>query len=271
MRKNLKKVIGASLIAGVIAFSASVTTLKTMASTNWDAIYKEAYDSVMLVQKSQSQQDINKARVNIRKMTPAWMKGFVGEFSRQVDTVQQKIFERFYSLLYIDGNPNKPKAIMNQWDIDEARMFIDGFNGDASNAPYVPAWSSAVDRYQDIHIKNAADSVELVKTTMKLNDAYEAYKKIDIIINARNNKTVSDFGNSLKQTLHELTGKISKDTLDAIKFMEELDNININSLSSSELSSLKQRLQEMKTLANKLDSNMKNSLLDRISFCESNM
>lgn len=271
MRKNLKKVIGASLIAAVIVVSTGVGTLKTMASTNWDAIYKEAYDSVILVQKSQSQDDINKARVNIRKMTPAWMKGFVGEFSRQVDGVQQKIFERFYGLLYVNGDPKQPKQIMNQWEIDEARMFIEGFNGDVSNATYVPSWSSAVDKYQDIHIKRASDAVELVKTTMKLSDAYDAYKKIDTIISARNNKLVSDFGLSLKQTLHEITGRISKDTLDAIKFMEELDEINVNNLNSTELASLKQRLQEMKTLANKLDDNMKNSLLDRISFCEENM
>ncbi|SHK08119.1 hypothetical protein SAMN02745248_01726 [Hathewaya proteolytica DSM 3090] len=266
MRKRLKNAI---LLGATVIFMGTSVALAD--NVNWDNVYKGAYDAVVVAKKTRKQTDINTARVAIRKMTPLWMKGFVGEFSKQVDVIQQEIFVRFYQILYENGDPKRPKSTLTQAEIDEARFYINAFKGDISNELYVKTWSSAVDTYQQKHINSMVAMAEKAKTSKNIKDAYAAYAILDDLAHAVYNPGLVEYAVQYRNTIYDIIGSISKNSLEAIKFMDKLDTMDIFELTPTQQVNLKEEIRMMKILANELDEDLKAALLDRIAFCESNM
>ncbi|WP_142413370.1 hypothetical protein [Hathewaya massiliensis] len=99
MGKRNTKILSAILIVATL-FGGSMGTVSVSAVTNSDELYKNAYDCVVKVKGDKTQQSITAARKAIAQLSKENdLKGFVGEFSKQVDGVQQKLFDEFYSLL----------------------------------------------------------------------------------------------------------------------------------------------------------------------------
>ncbi|WP_142413377.1 hypothetical protein [Hathewaya massiliensis] len=218
-KKSTKVLSGAlattSLLGGVMG------AVPAFAATNVDAMYKSAFDAVMKAKEDKSQESIIAARKAINELTKhKELKGFVGEFSKQTDAVQQKLFEDFYSLLFVDG---KKKDKISQGDVNKAREFVTAFDTFEGNKQYTASWSTAVDGFQQVLVVEANDAVvkamtskdekdikvaqELVKAlaTSTNADAKKEATKYNAILEVIDSKLVVNSINAINSTEAEVT------------------------------------------------------------------
>ncbi|MEG0773444.1 hypothetical protein [Clostridium sp.] len=203
MDKKLKKVLMSSVLSVAFIISSVDTVL---AASNADTLYANAYNSVIACQSGYTQQSINGARNAIKNLKGTGASWAIGEFSKQVDGVQQKLFEEFMGYLF-DSN-HKPRISVPQQDINRARDLVNSFATYEGNAPYVRSWSSAVDEYQNIIIREVVSLLNKAEETNKNEDVAAARKGVSILLTANNNSSVINFANALKEKLASLASPI---------------------------------------------------------------
>ncbi|MDI9216995.1 hypothetical protein [Clostridium tertium] len=144
VQKTLTGAMAAMMATGVVATPAMAAT-----NTNVDALYKAAYQATQKALTEKTQAAVNEARTAIKAL-PANMDWAIGEFSKQVDTVQHPI------LVNIVNSIKKAEKEPTQANINAAKKAIP--------AELTPVWknsySSAVDKLQQDLQKRTLDAVK---------------------------------------------------------------------------------------------------------------
>ncbi|AWZ48411.1 hypothetical protein C3495_06075 [Clostridiaceae bacterium 14S0207] len=155
-----KRVLG-SLVA--FTLSMNLFSISTFAATkDINALYKEAYDATNTCLKVRTQQSVKNARQAISKL-PKNITWAIGEFSKQVDSVQQPIFIKLLNSL------SKAKNTKKQADINATRKMIN----DVIETQYKRTWSSELDKVQQGKINTL---VTLVNSNKKDDNTVNAIK-----------------------------------------------------------------------------------------------
>lgn len=180
MKKNITKVLGSTL-AGII-FASFLSTAQIKAATlSADELYRNAYNATVTALNTKTQLSVNNARITIEALRGTGAEWAIGEFSKQVDTVQHPILvTAVNAILVAQGNPT-------QVNINNARKAID------KDMPSVwrNSYSSAVDAVQQILIKNALDAYAKASQSKLLSDVKIATVKLDELRTAIDSNVVS--------------------------------------------------------------------------------
>jgi hypothetical protein len=142
-----KKILALVLSAAIVSSGAAVKSVKAESLNDIDAIYTNAYNATVVAMENKSQKSINDAREAIKEI-PQDLDWAIGEFSKQVDYIQQPIFEKAYNAIVTAQN--EPTQI----NINAAKAAIDPDMPDF----YRSSYSSAVDLVQQENMKNAVDA-----------------------------------------------------------------------------------------------------------------
>lgn len=224
MGKKSTKVLS-GILATATLFGGAMGTISVSAATNLDAIYKNAYDAVVKAQKERSQQSVIAARKAIAQLAKEnKLKGFVGEFSKQVDGVQQKLFNEFYSILFVDG---KKKERISQEEINKARENIKVFDTYEGNKQYTPSWSSAVDTYQQKLIVEAHEAVVKSMGSKDSKDVELAENLVKSIETSTNNQTL-DKSKELNAILKVLKDEIAESMIAKLNVKVDGDLVTVS-------------------------------------------
>ena len=152
-RKVLTTIMGAIMAT---AISGQVAAAETI---NIDLLYKNAYNATQKALTIKTQSYINEARVEIKKL-PKNLDWAIGEFSKQVDTVQHPILVRIVNSIKIaENNPI-------QDNINTAKASIPA----ELNPIFKNSYSSAIDTIQQ---KVQANALNLVKKAEKERTIYD--------------------------------------------------------------------------------------------------
>ncbi len=193
--KNKKLNITVMSMVICVLFLLNTFTNAIAAAPSADKLYANAFEAVTLCKNSYTQESINKARYAINQLKGSSASWAIGEFSKQTDMVQQKLFEDFMGLLF-DKN-NQPKASIPQTDVNKARDLVISFDTYEGNKPYTAAWSSAVDKYQQMLMADVLKLVTNAESTKKINDIATAKQGVNSLLTAKNNQGVINFANGL--------------------------------------------------------------------------
>lgn len=236
-KKSTKVLSGAlattSLLGGVMG------AVPVFAATNLDAMYKSAFDAVMKAKEDESQESITAARKAIDELRKhKELQGFVGEFSKQADKVQQKLFDDFYSLLFVDG---KKKDKIPQKDINKAREFVKSFDTFEGNKQYTASWSTAVDGFQQVLVVEAHDAVVKAMGSKDEKDVKAAEELVKELATSTNEDTKKEAAKysaitvELQKEIQEEAAKLKVASVSAINakeikvtFNTKLDKTDIN-------------------------------------------
>lgn len=151
-----------------------------------DQLYTIAYNSVNMFQNYKTQKDINTARMAINNLNNTDASWAIGQFSHQVDLVQQPILVR--AITAITTAQNNP----SQRNVNAAKAAID---------PYLPqiwknAYSSAVDVVEQVLMKNAVDATNKAIQT-KLQADIDAANLIIRDIKTATDPSISSWADTL--------------------------------------------------------------------------
>jgi len=143
MKRNSKIALSALLLASLIS-SISVKA----ATVNVNQLYANAYNATVNALSLKTQKSVNSARTAIDTLKGTSAAAYIGEFSKQVDTVQHPILVKAVNAITTAQNTS------TQVNINTAKASID---------PDMPAvwrnsYSSAVDVVQQKLIKTAFDA-----------------------------------------------------------------------------------------------------------------
>lgn len=122
---------------------------------NADQLYKIAYDKTNYATKTGTQKSINNARTAVRALKGTGAQWAIGQFSGDLDKVQQKILVKIINAI------NKAEKTLKQADINAAKASID---------PDLPtiwknSYSSAVDKIQNKLINKFIDQYNKALST----------------------------------------------------------------------------------------------------------
>ncbi|AWZ47828.1 hypothetical protein C3495_02755 [Clostridiaceae bacterium 14S0207] len=226
MFKKSNKILSLFL-AGSLATISALSTIETVKADeiDWNVVYRNAYDSVINVKKYKNQVSINEARENIAKLTPGWMKAYREEFSKQVDTSQQYLFEQFYSLICYRGELFKS---ISQENINKARQYINEFKTYGGNTPYISTWSSVLDVFQQTNMKKANESIELAKQYRDYANIENAKQKVSNLLKVEANECVKVYAQELENQLIEFLNTLSSNEVGAIYIIKCLEQFTVD-------------------------------------------
>lgn len=173
----------------IIALILSTTILSSISVKNpimaeelsLDSIYSKAYEATTTAMNDKSQKSINDARTAI-KMLPKNLDWAIGEFSKQVDKVQQPIFEKAYKAI-VEAKKNPAQA-----NIDAAKAAIDK----DMPAYYKNSYSSAVDIIQQEKMRHALDLYNKSIKSGLQEDIDKAIKLLEDVAKSTN-KSISEW------------------------------------------------------------------------------
>lgn len=167
-KKIIAIVLSASLTTGFIQNPVRVE------ASSLDEIYANAYRATVAAMEGKTQKLINEARVAIKTL-PKNLNWAIGEFSKQVDKVQQPIFEKAYKAVVLaEKNPT-------QANIDAGKAAID------PDMPiyYKGSYSSKLDQIQQKKMKEALDAYNKALNSNLQEDMDLANKLFDDIRTAK--------------------------------------------------------------------------------------
>lgn len=206
MRKNIKKLMfstaSAALALNLVLPAAAVSAKQTTGAQ----LYTVAYDAVVKSLKDRTQQSINTARKAINNLRGTDGQWAIGEFSKQVDTVQQELFVKFMNLVYYENSPLE-RDEMTIEEINEATALIRDFSTYEGNKPYITSWSSAVDRYVQMHINNIEEKYKLFKSNGDRDLKEELNALISEMENIKENQGVQTWLKDIKENLDKVEVK----------------------------------------------------------------
>lgn len=155
----MKKIIIKTIIAALTFTSTFVVGNIAKAATA-DQLYSNAYNATSTAINQKSQTSINNARVTIEVLRNTGASWAIGEFSKQVDQVQQPILVTICNAINLIQAEDR-KGNYSEKDITTAHNSI------PSNLPDVwrSSYSSAVDIVQQHYQKKAIDTWALFHKT----------------------------------------------------------------------------------------------------------
>lgn len=211
MSKKSTKVLSGALATTTILGSVMGATT-AMAANNVDELYATAYNATEAAKKEKTQESINVARKAVRELSKALendkdlQANLIGTLSEALDPLQHNLFVAFYDILYKEDKVTE-KESLTQAEINKAREFINGFNGAEENAQYVPAWSSAVDKFQQANVNAAHAAVEKAQAS-KLAADIEAAKVLVADLLTSTNADVLEAAKGLEIIVKDLENKM---------------------------------------------------------------
>ncbi|AWZ49450.1 hypothetical protein C3495_11780 [Clostridiaceae bacterium 14S0207] len=255
-KKGTKKLSGV-LAATTVLTSVAGATPAFAQGTNWDALYKTAYEAMQKAEKEKTQESINVARKAIAEVAKnKKLVSMASTLSEKVDAVQQGLFNDLYALMYVDG---KPKATMTQEEINKAKALVVSFATCPSNKAYIPTWSSAIDPYQQININKLVEAIKTAETTKKAEDIKAARKLADeflTVTNADMKKAAESFDVQLAQ-------------VEAPEAVKAVEAIKVDELKLENQKEVQAQLDNAKKLVEKVkDEKVKKELDDKIAKSE---
>lgn len=192
-RKIIAMTIIASMLVGNMAF----------AKGNNDELYANACNLTIAALQNKDQPSINKAREAIAQL-PSELSWAIGEFSRQLDGPQQKLFEEFMGLIFEANGSKKAYDKVNQENINKARRLVNDFSTYPGNKMYIESWSSAVDEYQQDKINKVVSAIEKAGTTKSQKDIDYANDLLIELLKVQNNNIVYDYAKGLEIRLNAM-------------------------------------------------------------------
>ncbi|GAA0781621.1 hypothetical protein [Hathewaya limosa] len=219
MNKKNVKVTG-GILAGITMFT-GIGVTPVWAQGNSDTIYNNGFKAMQKAKNECTQEYINKARLAIKEMTNHEELQFaVGEFSKQVDVAQQKLFQKFYNILYTQEKGKITlKKSLTQEEVNKARGLVKSFATYEGNKAYISSWSSAVDNFQQkIYNDSAAKVIQEINNLPS--PCYTELKDEEVV-----NKATENF-NALSKEVQALVTNYSKlkQSQDVIKAYKEAKN-----------------------------------------------
>ncbi|WP_346873623.1 hypothetical protein [Clostridium sp. UBA5988] len=193
MKKNVK------VLSGALAASLTMGAMPVFAAgMSADDLYKAAFEAVLAAQKARTQESINTARTAIKALAGTDAEFAVGEFSKQVDGVQQELFEGFLAAL------DKAQKSNKQADINAARTYVEMFRTCPDTLVYVEGgWSQEVDLVQQKLIDKAEAAVNAAKEA-KTQEAVDAAKALLEELATSTNKDVTAWVTAIGAELDEV-------------------------------------------------------------------
>jgi hypothetical protein len=200
MNKGLKILVARTLVACTLLSFAGLPNSVVKAEginanvaskqlTPLDILYKGAYDTTVQALSDRTQLSINKARIAIKLLESTEAAWAIGEFSKQVDSIQHPIYVRVYNAIV--------KAQLNptQANINSASELLD------KNMPevYRNSYSSAVDKIQQDLIKKTLDDINKALSS-KLGADITAAQKL-----------IAELKTSVSEDVKDWVAKIDKD------------------------------------------------------------
>ncbi len=190
MKKNVK------VLSGALAASLTMGAMPVFAADmSADELYKAAFEAVLAAQKARTQESINTARTAIKALAGTDAEFAVGEFSKQVDGVQQELFEGFLAAL------DKAQKSNKQADINAARTYVEMFRTCPDTLVYVEGgWSQEVDLVQQKLIDKAEAAVRKAEKT-RLQADVDAAKALLVELATSTNKDVTAWVTAIETEL----------------------------------------------------------------------
>ncbi|SHK24659.1 hypothetical protein SAMN02745248_02138 [Hathewaya proteolytica DSM 3090] len=182
------------VLSSLLATSSVLTTVMgatTVFAEEVDNLYAKAYTATEAAEKTKTQESINVARAAVRELNAALKnnealrKQLVGGLSGRLDPLQQAQFVAFYDILYKEDKATL-KEKLTQKEINEARQYVEAFLGAKENEQYVPAWSTAVDKFQQANVNEATALVKKAIETKAEADVKAARKVVDELLTSTN-------------------------------------------------------------------------------------
>ncbi|GAA0785822.1 hypothetical protein GCM10008909_15130 [Hathewaya limosa] len=243
MRKRfLSTLIALTLTTGTAStVFASSTTNK---STNINELYKNAYTATMKSLNEKTQSSIKEAREAIGKL-PKSLDWAIGEFSKQVDTVQHPIFVEIVNSIEKSKNTNK------QDDINSGRELVK----DVIEDQYKRTWSSDLDRVQQKKIER------LIQNVNKLNVANS--DALEVIEEELNDLSKVKYNNTVKNFVDTYSDQIFTKITGTKELVDKYSQIVEKKLSNEEIKQIKNCAN-----AEKLTSILKESKADKNKMLE---
>lgn len=173
---------------------------RPVTSNMTDELYKTAYDSTMAAINNKNQESINKARKEIIPLLYVCYP-YANEFSKQVDRVQQQLFENFINVLFDKNGMKKSYSNVTQEELNTARKLVNSFATCDDNKPYVASWSSGIDEFQQYKIQLANNSVEAYEKSKTDDAKNKATEAVNELLRVQDNNTVLNFAKALEKRL----------------------------------------------------------------------
>lgn len=167
-----------------------------------DELYKRAYDAVVMAKTNGTQQDINAARSAITSLKYTGAQWAIGEFSKQVDGPQQKLFEEFMHYIFNEDNSRKAKISID--DINKAVKLVRDFDTYYGNKPYTPSWSSAMDEYVQCYINEGEALLKKLQASKTKEDKDLLVTLVNDIKRIENNPSVDNWTKSVEKSLADV-------------------------------------------------------------------
>ncbi|GAA0789481.1 hypothetical protein [Hathewaya limosa] len=255
-KKGTKKLSGVLAATTVLTSVAGATPVFAQ-GTNWDALYKTAYEAMQKAEKEKTQESINVARKAIAEVAKnKKLVSMASTLSEKVDAVQQGLFNDLYALMYVDG---KPKANMTQEEINKAKALVVSFATCPSNKAYIPTWSSAIDPYQQKNIDKLVEAIKTAETTKKAEDIKAARKLANEFLTVTNA--------DMKKAAEGLDVQLAQ--VEAPEAVKAVEAIKVNELKLENQKEVQAQLDNAKKLAEKVkDEKVKKELTDKIAKSE---
>lgn len=196
MNKTVRKIVIVLMIG-----MATILPVKKVNALSADQLYIQAYNATIQAISLKTQISINDARSAIDKLRRTKAAWAIGEFSQQVDCVQQPILVNIInSIIIAEKSPS-------QININHARNTI------SRELPTIwkNSYSTAIDKVQQKLINNAMklyNTAETTKIKSNVEKAIEKFKELQI----SNNSDVYKFSLTMTNKLNELL-KVSKDVI----------------------------------------------------------
>lgn len=211
-KQTLTAALAATLATGVVGSVASATPL--------DDSFAAGFKAMQKAQTEKTQTAINEARVAINAM-PKELDWAKGEFSKQVDMVQQPIYTEIISLI------EKGQKEAKQETVNAGRKLLVGVE-----EAYAKTWSSNFDTIQQTIVKNATDAVAAAAKSQKAEDIEKAEALIAELKTADNADVKKAVEGLEKDLAEKLNGRVVKaevknaTTID-VTFSKEMDAATI--------------------------------------------
>lgn len=188
-----KKVIYIGVLSAFIAVSAFVSFPTKAIAAAADELYLNTYSSIKTAMTNKTQKSINNARTAIASLSGTGASWAIGEFSHQIDLIQQPILVKIVtSITTAQNNPT-------QANVNSAKAAIDPDLIDVWRNSY----NSAVDKIEQGIINNAVDAFNTAKLSNSPNDISIAWNKINEIKTSTDNN-VMNWANDFAEQIIEL-------------------------------------------------------------------
>ncbi|AWZ49451.1 hypothetical protein C3495_11785 [Clostridiaceae bacterium 14S0207] len=198
-KNNKKKIIKGIGTTTILTSVIGITPVFASGIINWDEVYKNAYNSMKVVEVQKTQQSINDARKYINELAKnESLINMASTLSTRVDGIQENLFQQFYSLMYVNG---KKKTRMSQSEINRAREYVNDFSTYEGNKKYTESWSSAIDEFQQKNINETILAIE----TLEKGKAIEDLKPAKQLLNELKTSTNEDTKNLVKNLDKRIT------------------------------------------------------------------